>query len=276
MTERLPWFPCEQTKLLAALAQMQPSEGYVYCVMLLRIYECGGACPDDIDAIATRTRFNKRVTSEALNRLFKAGRLRRDADGIHNPVADRVIASAQSLREKRKEAGKDGAERRWKKTDKNQQKTDGKPMPEPMANDSYLHLQRQENRKVKEESAALTGGLVGPPHGWPSDAWVQFYVKYPHKIGKADAFKAFNNVRRKGAVKFEDMMAGLDSYVNKTDDRPWCNPATWLNQGRWEDKPAANRGGSDGRTGTDSGSGGGAGEGFSAFAARRAREASEA
>ena len=98
MTERLPWFPCEQTKLLAALAQMQPSEGYVYCVMLLRIYECGGACPDDIDAIATRTRFNKRVTSEALNRLFKAGRLRRDADGIHNPVADRVIASAQSLR----------------------------------------------------------------------------------------------------------------------------------------------------------------------------------
>jgi hypothetical protein len=27
-------------------------------------------------------------------------------------------------------------------------------------------------------------------------------------------------------------------YIGKTDDRPWCNPATWLNQERWADQPA--------------------------------------
>jgi hypothetical protein len=35
------------------------------------------------------------------------------------------------------------------------------------------------------------------------------------------------------------MMIGLEAYVDKTDDRPWCNPATWLNEGRWDDQPAA-------------------------------------
>jgi hypothetical protein len=28
-------------------------------------------------------------------------------------------------------------------------------------------------------------------------------------------------------------------YAAKTDDRPWCNPETWINQGRWEDRPAS-------------------------------------
>jgi hypothetical protein len=33
-------------------------------------------------------------------------------------------------------------------------------------------------------------------------------------------------------------MAGLEKYIAKTDDRPWCNPATWIHQDRWNDQPA--------------------------------------
>jgi hypothetical protein len=40
-------------------------------------------------------------------------------------------------------------------------------------------------------------------------------------------------------VTIEALMDGLARYVAKTDDRPWCNPATWLHQARWEDQPAA-------------------------------------
>lgn len=65
----------------------------------------------------------------------------------------------------------------------------------------------------------------------------RFWAMFPNKVGKADAFKAFDRAIKR--VELETMMAGLDRYVHKTDDRPWCNPATWLNQDRWNDQPAA-------------------------------------
>jgi hypothetical protein len=35
------------------------------------------------------------------------------------------------------------------------------------------------------------------------------------------------------------LLAGVRRYIaTKPEDHPWCNPATWLNQGRWEDEPA--------------------------------------
>lgn len=64
----------------------------------------------------------------------------------------------------------------------------------------------------------------------------QFWTVFPNKVGKADAVKAFGKARQR--VDFETLMAGLRRYVGKTDDRPWCNPATWLNQERWDDEPA--------------------------------------
>jgi hypothetical protein len=63
-----------------------------------------------------------------------------------------------------------------------------------------------------------------------------FWAVYPHKVGKAEASKSFAKAIRR--VDLETLMAGLRRYVAKTDDRPWCNPATWLNQDRWTDEPA--------------------------------------
>lgn len=63
-----------------------------------------------------------------------------------------------------------------------------------------------------------------------------FWPKYPNKVGKPDAERAFAKARRRASL--DAILAGLDAYVHKTDDRPWCNPATWLNQDRWNDQPA--------------------------------------
>jgi len=44
-------------------------------------------------------------------------------------------------------------------------------------------------------------------------------------------------------TSIDSLMAGLDRYKHtKPPDREWCNPATWLNQGRWNDAPAASTG----------------------------------
>jgi uncharacterized protein YdaU (DUF1376 family) len=73
---------------------------------------------------------------------------------------------------------------------------------------------------------------------WSEADWDQFWQRYPNKIGKADARKAFEKATKKIAP--DVFFNALQRYATKTDDRPFCNPATWLNQERWLDQPAAN------------------------------------
>jgi hypothetical protein len=65
-----------------------------------------------------------------------------------------------------------------------------------------------------------------------------FWQRFPNKVGRQAALKAFEKTIKSGVVTLEFLISALDRYCNKTDDRPWCNPATWLNQHRWNDQPA--------------------------------------
>jgi hypothetical protein len=66
--------------------------------------------------------------------------------------------------------------------------------------------------------------------------FVGWYLRYPHKIGRKAAEKAYAAAIRKSTP--EELLDGLDRYIaGKPPDRPWCNPATWLNQERWLDQP---------------------------------------
>lgn len=69
-----------------------------------------------------------------------------------------------------------------------------------------------------------------------SRAFEEFWMIYPNKVGKPKAETAYS----KAILRSDErtIMAGLERYVTKTDDRQWCNPATWLNQDRWTDVPA--------------------------------------
>jgi hypothetical protein len=77
--------------------------------------------------------------------------------------------------------------------------------------------------------------------GWPADFFEQFWEKYPNKVDKAGALKVLTKVGNKGAVPWQTIMDGLNRYIAKTDDRPWCNPTTWINQARWEEQHATAR-----------------------------------
>ncbi|MFC0243574.1 hypothetical protein [Rhodopseudomonas telluris] len=72
---------------------------------------------------------------------------------------------------------------------------------------------------------------------WPDNAWDQFWDLFPNKTAKKIAEASFNKVSEAGSVEFADLMEGLRLYVNKDDFREWCMPSTWLDQGRWEDRP---------------------------------------
>ena len=69
----------------------------------------------------------------------------------------------------------------------------------------------------------------------------EWYGRYPNKVGKGAAVRAYQGARRKADQA--TLLDGLDRYIaGKPPDRPWCNPATWLNQDRWLDQPAATGG----------------------------------
>ncbi len=150
----LPWFPCFPGKWLKVLAGMKPDEGYVYWIVCLRIYDDSKPCADTLETLARRTGLNRRRVSDALDRLFKSGRLVRQGDGITNPFAEKVMADQASFREKRSLAGRAGAAATWKNHKKNQEGDDGKATTEPMANDGYLQLQLHEERKKEVETPA--------------------------------------------------------------------------------------------------------------------------
>jgi hypothetical protein len=71
-----------------------------------------------------------------------------------------------------------------------------------------------------------------------SPDFVAFWQKFPNKVGREAALKAFERTMKSGVVTLEFLLSALDRYCKKTDDRQWCNPATWLNQHRWNDQPA--------------------------------------
>jgi hypothetical protein len=74
-----------------------------------------------------------------------------------------------------------------------------------------------------------------------------FWASWPNKVGKPAALKALGSAIKRGAT-LESILAGVESYIrDKPPDRPWLNPATFLNQNRWEDQPATVQGSPNGR-----------------------------
>lgn len=96
----------------------------------------------------------------------------------------------------------------------------------------------REREEIQEAREAALCAVVSPD--WPPDYRTQFWERYPHKVGKPAAFIKLERIRRRGGTRWLDLFAGLDAYIReKPIDRPWLNPATFLNQERWADQPAA-------------------------------------
>jgi hypothetical protein len=77
---------------------------------------------------------------------------------------------------------------------------------------------------------------------WPENAFEVFWLQYPRRVAKKAARSAFERVRKSGEVDFDTLVAGVRNYaaaVAGKDMQYVAHPATWLNQGRWDDEPAA-------------------------------------
>lgn len=82
-------------------------------------------------------------------------------------------------------------------------------------------------------------------------AFQSFYSRYPRKVGKDGARKAFSKAAQR-AGGFQVIIDGAQRLAqdpNLPTDRNFIpHPTTWLNQGRWEDEPLPPRAGATGGT----------------------------
>ena len=70
-----------------------------------------------------------------------------------------------------------------------------------------------------------------------TDDFDAFWAVYPRKVGKGDARKAFAKVKAPVSVLINAVNTQKQSQQWLRNDGQYIpNPATWLNQGRWEDE----------------------------------------
>lgn len=99
-------------------------------------------------------------------------------------------------------------------------------------------------RGVCPDTASVSASVTETPPKAPQggrytvefEAW---WAVWPNKVGKDAAWKIWK--KRKDKPPLEELIGAVKRYVaSKPADREWCNPATWLSQGRWLDEPAKN------------------------------------
>lgn len=110
--------------------------------------------------------------------------------------------------------------------------TDGNVTPSPKPPTQFLPPKKTPPTEGQKK------GSEGKSAQIADDAGQRFWDAYPHKVGKGDALRVLPQVLKTG-VTLEEILAGVERYKSsKPSDRPWCNPATFLRQRRWEDQPA--------------------------------------
>jgi hypothetical protein len=172
--------------------------------------------------------------------------------GVFSRDPDTTIYSRRMRRDHEKaEAGRVTATIGWrqrKAKGTSPDKADGPPIGGAIPkSDGEPNTQKPEARYQSPDKEG-TREVALAPADWPVDAFDQFWKAYPNKVDRNGATKSLAKAA-KDCVAFADIMNGLDAYVAKTDDRPWCNPTTWINQARWEHRPAEEPSHAKARTG---------------------------
>lgn len=140
---------------------------------------------------------------------------------VHRAQMDRDSDSYASRCEANAENGRKGGRPKSEEKRKN-------PMGFSKPNQSE---KSQDKDKEKEKDST--------PYSPPQGAFDRFWSIYPKKVGKIAAKKAFERAIRKTTL--ESLLTAIErqkcgSQWSRDNGRYIPNPATWLNQGRWEDE----------------------------------------
>jgi len=216
-----PWMPLYIADYLADTSHLNTAEHGAYLLLIMHYWRHDGLPPNEehIRRITKLTHHQWKKSRDVLASLF--------LDGWRHKRCDTEIA--QAIEKSKVNSANASLSHESRRANAERTQTQ-----------SQSHIQTQE--KKEEETRAR--------RAWP---FAEFWSLFPNKVGKGAAEKAFRKVEKSKSVDFPFLLEALRRYAAKNDDRPWCNPATWLNQSRWTDEPAEAIGGKTGRQSGNSG-----------------------
>jgi uncharacterized protein YdaU (DUF1376 family) len=213
-----PWMPLYIADYRADTAHLSAAQHGAYLLLIMHYWTTGGLPMDDapLARIAGMTPAEWKKNRPTIAAFFTA-------DWKHKRI-DAELAKATDISIKRRAS----AEQRHSKSNAN---------ADANAQQLDTHAGATSQPQTQSQTSSLRSEVAGARASLLA-RFDEFWQAYPHKVGKQAAFKTFERIAKSGHVTFEKLMIGLVAYSRKTDDRPWCNPATWLNEGRWDDQPA--------------------------------------
>lgn len=212
-----PWMPLYIADYKQDTGHLGAAEHGAYLLLIMH-YWSRGSLPDDDRQLARIACMSPDEWSNARALLVAFFN-----DGWKHQRIEDELAKANFKHGRRVEAGKQGGEASARA--KAQQSSSN-----ATSNAQASSSQPQSDKESKKETRAMRASLLNPEF----DEW---WEGYQHKVGKSDALRAYRKAR--SSVEASTLLEGVKRYIAaKPPDRPWLNPATWLNGQHWLDVPA--------------------------------------
>lgn len=181
-----------------------------YAFILDLIYVQGGKLPDEPRYISGLLECSVRKWKSIRQALIDAGKITVAEGSISNYRAVSELESYAKVQDKQRE------------NRSRPNKINDLPTPKPDHTEPDTDTEK-EKRRARERALR--------------SEFEDFWKGWPNKVGKPKALTAFIGKRKSHSL--QAIIAGRDRYVRtKPPDRPWLNPATFLNQERFNDQPA--------------------------------------
>ena len=227
MSKGTAWFPCYASDLLGSMRwkMMTPAQRGAYWQLICwQMQSADGHLPADIaqlSALADMDVSAHKLLLEAFPEVTEGRRANHKALTLWQA---RVSFAAQMAA-----SGREGNAKRWGTRSPPDRLPDRLPDVNPIASASLS------TSTSTSTSISTTTPTKKTPEGFEA-----FWTCYPNKKGKQAAVKAWE--RAKNKPDYQTIIAAVErqkTWPNWTKDGGQYipNPATWLNQGRWEDQP---------------------------------------
>lgn len=256
----MAWMKVEQSirdhrKILQVADELDVDAAHVTgCLVLLWLWAIDNAPEGSLEGVqpgtiarAAQWTGEKSAFIEALTR---AGLLDETPDGLQ--IHDWAERAGNLIERRKGDAERKRRERAGKKNQEEAAEASAGRPPD-IRTQSRVEQSRVEQTRAKRISPPIapSGGDTAEPAA-PSlqeKRFAEFWDEYPKKVGKADALKAWKRAKITEEI-FERILqsvraAKASEQWRRENGRFIPNPATWINQGRWDDELPQSAGTSD-------------------------------
>lgn len=225
-----PFIKFYPSDFLGGTSGLSPAERGVYITLLCLIYEADGEIARDDARLSRRCGSPKASFSRILDALICEGKLIERDGMLSNKRAKKAIVDRQNRAQNASHAARLKWSAQVKKNKQNQRKNCAGAMRAQCVKDASQSPEPEPDIKTESNDSVKKTRVKEP------DLFAEFWGRYPKRVGKADAHKAYIRAMKK--ITHDDLMFALSERLPALEAREKKyrpNPSTWLNQERWQD-----------------------------------------